>query len=105
MLDDRVGTIIDVKTGRAQPWHKVRIMDCRSALPKALPQFKHLRIGRKGVHPTGARCSRYRAQPDPATWAAGSRPDATVNSGKATDITAIIAENAANTAMMRPKRY
>ncbi len=52
VLDDRDATIIDVKTGREQPWHKVQVMIYKYALPLALPQYRNVRIGGEVVYPT-----------------------------------------------------
>ena len=43
--------IIDVKTGREQPWHIVQVMIYQWALPKALPQYKHARLAGEVVYP------------------------------------------------------
>ena len=52
VLDDRDATIIDVKTGREQPWHKVQVMIYQYALPLALPQYRNVGIGGEVIHPT-----------------------------------------------------
>ena len=52
VLDDRDATIIDVKTGREQPWHKVQVMIYQYALPLALPQYSNVRIGGEVIYPT-----------------------------------------------------
>ena len=51
MLDDRDATIIDVKTGREQPWHRVQVMIYQYALPLALPRYRNVRIGGEVVYP------------------------------------------------------
>ena len=44
--------IIDVKTGREQPWHAVQVMIYMYALPKALPQYRNLRLAGEVAYPT-----------------------------------------------------
>ena len=51
VLDDRNATIIDVKTGRAQPWHRVQVMIYQYALPLAFPQYRNVSIGGEVVYP------------------------------------------------------
>ncbi len=51
-LDDRDATIIDVKTGREQPWHRVQVMIYQYALPLALPQYRNVRVNGEVVYPT-----------------------------------------------------
>ena len=36
--------IIDVKTGREQPWHAVQVMIYQYAIPRALPQYRNVRM-------------------------------------------------------------
>ena len=45
VVDDCDATIIDVKTGKEQPWHRVQVMIYQYALPLALPQYRNVRIG------------------------------------------------------------
>ena len=52
VLADRDATIIDVKTGREQPWHRVQVMIYQYALPLALPQYRDVRIGGEVIYPT-----------------------------------------------------
>ena len=52
MLDERDATIIDVKTGREQPWHRVQVMIYQYALPLALPQYRNVRIGGEVIYPS-----------------------------------------------------
>ena len=52
VLDDRDATIIDVKTGREQPWHRVQVMIYQYALPLALRQYKNVRVNGEVVYPT-----------------------------------------------------
>ena len=52
VLDERAATIIDVKTGREQPWHRVQVMIYQYALPLALPQYRNIRVGGEVVYPT-----------------------------------------------------
>ena len=52
VLDDRDATIIDVKTGREQPWHRVQVMIYQYALPLALPQYRDVCVGGEVVYPT-----------------------------------------------------
>ncbi len=52
VLDDRDATIIDVKTGREQPWHRVQVMIYQYALPLALPQYRNVRIDGEVIYPT-----------------------------------------------------
>ena len=51
VLDDRDATIIDVKTSREQPWHRVQVMIYQYGLPLALPQYRNVRIGGEVVYP------------------------------------------------------
>ena len=44
--------IVDVKTGRQQAWHFVQIIIYIYALPRALPQYRDLRIAGEVVDPT-----------------------------------------------------
>ncbi len=44
--------IIDVKTGREQPSHQVQVMIYKFAIPKALPQYRDVRIAGEVVYPT-----------------------------------------------------
>ena len=52
MLNDRDATIIDVKTGREQPWHRVQVMIYQYALPLAIPRYRNVRIGGELIYPT-----------------------------------------------------
>ena len=52
VLEDRDATIIDVKTGREQPWHRVQVMIYQSALPLAFSQYRNVRIGGEVIYPT-----------------------------------------------------
>ena len=52
VLDDRDATIIDVKTGREQVWHRVQLMIYQYALPLALPQYRNARVSGEVVYPT-----------------------------------------------------
>ena len=52
VLDDRDATIIDVKTGQEQPWHKVQVMIYQYALPLAIPRYQSVRVGGEVVYPT-----------------------------------------------------
>ena len=36
--------IIDVKTGREQPWHVAQVMIYMYALPRTLPQYRNVRL-------------------------------------------------------------
>ena len=58
VLADRDATIIDVKTGREQPWHRVHVMiyQYRPA-PLALPQYRGVRIGGEAGSTSTARPS------------------------------------------------
>ena len=51
VLDDRDATIIDVKTGREQAWHRVQVMIYQYALPLALPQYRNVRASGEVVYP------------------------------------------------------
>ena len=51
VLDDRDAIIIDVKTGREQPSHRVQVMIYQYALPLALPQYRGVRFGGEVVYP------------------------------------------------------
>ena len=44
VLDERDATIIDVKTGREQPWHVVQVMIYMYAVPKALERYKQAKL-------------------------------------------------------------
>ena len=44
--------IIDVKTGREQPWHAVQVMIYQYAIPRALPQYRNVRMVGEVVYPT-----------------------------------------------------
>ena len=44
VLDDRDATIIDVKTGREQPWHRVQVMIYLYAVPKALQRYRSIKL-------------------------------------------------------------
>ena len=44
--------IIDVKSGREQPWHTVQIKIYQWALPKALPQYRLAKLAGEVVYPT-----------------------------------------------------
>ena len=44
--------IIDVKTGREQPWHVVQVMIYMYAVPRALPQYRDVRLAGEVVYPT-----------------------------------------------------
>ena len=44
--------IIDVKTGREQPWHAVQVMIYMYALPRALPQYRDVRLAGEVAYPT-----------------------------------------------------
>ena len=66
VLDGRDATIIDVKTGREQAWHRVQVMIYQYALPLAFPQYRDVRISGEVVYPshtapipTGAVSSRF----------------------------------------------
>ena len=52
VLDERDATIIDVKTGREQPWHRIQVMIYQYALPLALPQYRNVRIGGEVIYPS-----------------------------------------------------
>ena len=52
VLDDREATIIDVKTGREQAWHRVQVMIYQYALVRALPQYRNVRASGEVVYPT-----------------------------------------------------
>ena len=52
VLNERDATIIDVKTGREQPWHKVQVMIYQYALPLAMTQYRNVRIGGEVVYPS-----------------------------------------------------
>ena len=52
VLNDRDATIIDVKTGREQPWHRVQVMIYQYALPLALSQYRNVRVGGEVIYPT-----------------------------------------------------
>ena len=43
--------IIDVKTGKEQLWHAVQVMIYLYALPRALPQYKGMRMAGEVVYP------------------------------------------------------
>ena len=42
--------IVDVKTGRQQPWHAVPVMIYMYALPRALPQYRDVRLADEVVN-------------------------------------------------------
>ena len=44
--------IIDVKSGREQPWHTVQIKIYQYAMPRALPQYRLARLAGEVVYPT-----------------------------------------------------
>ena len=44
--------IVDVKTGREQPWHAVQVMIYIYALPRALPQYRDAKLAGEVVYPT-----------------------------------------------------
>ena len=44
--------IIDVKTGREQPSHRVQVMIYKFAIPRALPQYRDVGIAGEVVYPT-----------------------------------------------------
>ena len=44
--------IIDVKTGREQPWHVVQVMIYLYALPRTLPQYRNVRLAGEIAYPT-----------------------------------------------------
>ena len=44
VVDRDDALIIDVKTGREQPWHAVQVIIYQYALPKALPQYRNARL-------------------------------------------------------------
>ena len=52
ILDGREVTIIDVKTGREQAWHRAQVMIYQYALPLAFPQYRGLQVGGEVVYPT-----------------------------------------------------
>ena len=52
VLGDRDAIIIDVKTGREQPWHRVQLMIYQYALPLALPRYRNLPVSGEVVYPT-----------------------------------------------------
>lgn len=52
VLDDREATVIDVKTGREQAWHRVQVMIYQYALPRAISEYRDLRISGQVVYPT-----------------------------------------------------
>ena len=52
VVDDRDVTIIVVKTGREQSWHRVQVMIYQYALPKALSQYRDVRIGGEVIYPS-----------------------------------------------------
>ena len=41
-----------VKTGKEQPWHAVQVMIYQYAIPRALPQYKGMRMAGEVVYPT-----------------------------------------------------
>ena len=44
--------IVDVKNGREQPWHAVQVMIYMYAVPRALPQYRAVRLAGEVVYPT-----------------------------------------------------
>lgn len=52
VFDEWDATIIDVKTGREQAWHRVQVMIYQYALPLAWPQYKGVRVSGEVVYPT-----------------------------------------------------
>ncbi|MCY4414893.1 MAG: PD-(D/E)XK nuclease family protein [Chloroflexi bacterium] len=52
VLDDRDATVIDVKAGREQAWHRVQVMIYQYALPLVFPQFRDVRFHGEVVYPT-----------------------------------------------------
>ena len=52
VLDGREATIIDVKTGREQAWHRVQVMIYQYALVRAIPQYRNVRVSGEVVYPT-----------------------------------------------------
>ena len=44
--------IIDVKTGKEQPWHAVQVMIYQYAIPRALPQYQGMRMAGEVVYPS-----------------------------------------------------
>ena len=44
--------IIDVKTGREQPWHVAQVMIYMYALPRTLPQYRNVRLAGEIAYPT-----------------------------------------------------
>ena len=63
VLDGRDATIIDVKTGREQAWHRVQVMIYQYALVRALPQYRNVRASGEVVYPTHT----VRVPPEAAT--------------------------------------
>ena len=52
VVRDNDALIIDVKTGKEQPWHAVQVMIYQYAIPRALPQYKGMRMAGEVVYPT-----------------------------------------------------
>ena len=54
LIVDRVddALIIDLKTGREQPWHVVQVMIYMYALPRALPQYQDIPLAGAVAYPT-----------------------------------------------------
>ena len=52
MIDTGHALIVDVKTGREQPWHAVQVMTYIYALPRALPQYRDANLAGEIVYPT-----------------------------------------------------
>ena len=85
VLDDRDATIIDVKTGREQAWHRVQVMIYQYALPLAVPEYRDLRISGEVVYPDPHGAGSCREQcptsssrtwaPSSAGWRRTRRPD------------------------------
>ena len=52
VVRDKDALIIDVKTGKEQPWHAVQVMIYQYAIPRALPQYKGMRMAGEVVCPS-----------------------------------------------------
>ncbi len=52
VLDDHDATIIDVKIGREQPWHRVQVMIYQYALPLAIERYRDVRVSGEVLYPT-----------------------------------------------------
>ena len=50
VLADRDATIIDVKTGQEQPWHRYQVMIYMYALPKAMPAYRDAKFSGEIVY-------------------------------------------------------